>query len=206
MRPPSPFFAEPEPQIWDVARGVILQTLGLAVRNAFAMTSDGRLVAYCTRPQLLCLWDTERRRKEVLVKMEFEPWILRFSNDDRYIVCAGSDGASHFRVFSMESKQWVGRSDSALAVMDVMFSPDDKSILSSDMWTGVVSKWDIQLETPSPGPPPQAGARPKLWEGSFHPPEDRVTRLAVFPCSQVSLKVPRPGVSACAGARATKAS
>lgn len=160
------------------------------------MTSDGRQVVYCTpgSEQLLYLWDADRQSKELLAELEFRALVLRFSNDDSCIVCAGDE--SQFMVFSMDSRQWLGRSDPALNVYDVIFSHDDKSIFSSDMLTGGVSQWDLRSPSPVASPTAEAAIPSDLQERALHPVRVAATGLGRFPCTLVSLKAPRAAVSA----------
>lgn len=158
------------------------------------MASDGRLVIYSTFGRELYLWDTGRQMVELLAQLEFVAMLLRFSNEDDYIVCVGVE-SPEFMVFSVELREWVGRSDPTLKVYDVIFSHDDKSMIASDLVIGGISQWDLRPPSHLPRPPSEAAAPEKLREGTLSPVKVSASDLVILTRTQVSLKPSNAPVS-----------
>lgn len=122
--------------------------------------------------------------------MDFKPCLVKFSNDDRYMVCASGDARTGFAIFSTETRQCIGRSPRDLRVYDAVFSCDGDRIISSDCWNGIVTQWDIRSLTEVAGRSPgRVGRRRETAVGATETPGDSKSDVGVFSSSRVMLKM-----------------
>jgi dipeptidyl aminopeptidase/acylaminoacyl peptidase len=165
-------------QLWDVGTGKKLREIPAHKYcvNSLAYSPDGRILASTGwSDKNISLWDAETGKKLFDIPCDSSNGVVRFSHDGRILAWSNMTGG--ISLWEMASKKLRQKFHGHISsIHSLVFSPDDKTLVSGSMDTTALV-WDVTGLRNNRPPPLSENELPDLWKALASPDAKEAGRL-----------------------------